>query len=179
MEDSVPCIFISGQSRSNHTSYGKKVRQVGTQEVNICDVVKPLTKYSKFINNKNNFQYEINKAIKISKSGRPGPVWIDLPLEFQWSQIPLKKNLKVQIKNSEKINNSHKKKIKKYFENSKKPLLILGFGLRSPTLDLKEIKKNIQKLNLPFVTTWNAADIFETKEKNNMGIIGMSGQRGS
>jgi len=178
-QDSVPCIFISGQSRSNHTSYGKKVRQVGTQEVNICDVVKPLTKYSKFINNKNNFQYEINKAIKISKSGRPGPVWIDLPLEFQWSQIPLKKNLKVQIKNSEKLNNSQKKKIKKYFENSKKPLLILGFGLRSPTLDLKEIKKQIQKLNLPFVTTWNAADIFETKEKNNMGIIGMSGQRGA
>ena len=58
-------------------------------------------------------------------------------------------------------------------------MLILGFGLRSPTLDLKEIKKQIQKLNLPFVTTWNAADIFETKEKNNMGIIGMSGQRGA
>ena len=51
-QDSVPCIFISGQARSKHTSYGKKVRQVGTQEVNICDVVKPLTKYTKFINNK-------------------------------------------------------------------------------------------------------------------------------
>ena len=50
-QDSVPCIFISGQSRSQHTSYGKKVRQVGTQEVNICDVVRPLTKYTKFINN--------------------------------------------------------------------------------------------------------------------------------
>ena len=48
-QDSVPCIFISGQARSNHVSYGKKVRQVGTQEVNICDIVKPLTKYTKFI----------------------------------------------------------------------------------------------------------------------------------
>ena len=47
-QDSIPCLFISGQSRSQHTSYGKKVRQVGTQEVNICDIVKPLTKYSKF-----------------------------------------------------------------------------------------------------------------------------------
>ena len=48
-QDSVPCIFISGQARSNHVSYGKKVRQVGTQEVNICDIVKPITKYTKFI----------------------------------------------------------------------------------------------------------------------------------
>ena len=53
-QDSVPCIFISGQARSNHVSYGKKVRQVGTQEVNICDIVKPLTKYRKFINKKQN-----------------------------------------------------------------------------------------------------------------------------
>ena len=60
-QDSVPCIFISGQSRSQHTSYGKKVRQVGTQEVNICDVVKPLTKYSKFIDNKSNFINEVEK----------------------------------------------------------------------------------------------------------------------
>ena len=51
-QDSVPTIFISGQARSNHTSYGKKVRQVGTQEVNICDIVKPLTKYAVFIKKK-------------------------------------------------------------------------------------------------------------------------------
>ena len=55
-QDSVPCIFISGQARSNHVSYGKKVRQVGTQEVNICDIVKPLTKYTKFIKKKTFFQ---------------------------------------------------------------------------------------------------------------------------
>ena len=55
-QDSVPCIFISGQARSNHVSYGKKVRQVGTQEVNICDIVKPITKYTKFI----------DKAVKLN-----------------------------------------------------------------------------------------------------------------
>ena len=55
-QDSVPVIFISGQARSEHTSYNKKVRQVGTQEVNICDIVKPLTKYTKFIKKK---EYEV------------------------------------------------------------------------------------------------------------------------
>ena len=52
-QDSIPVIFISGQARSSHTSYGKKVRQVGTQEVNICDIVKPITKYTNFIKDKN------------------------------------------------------------------------------------------------------------------------------
>ena len=51
-QDSIPCIFISGQARSNHVSYNKKVRQVGTQEVNICDVVRPITKYTKFLKDK-------------------------------------------------------------------------------------------------------------------------------
>ena len=60
-------------------SYGKPVRQVGSQEVNIIDVVKPLTKYSKVIINPDSIQDEINKAIKIAVSGRPGPVWLDLP----------------------------------------------------------------------------------------------------
>ena len=58
-QDSVPVIFISGQARSNHTSYNKKVRQVGTQEVNICDIVRPITKYTKFIN----FSYELRSII--------------------------------------------------------------------------------------------------------------------
>ena len=85
-QDSVPCIFISGQARSNHVSYGKKVRQVGTQ-VNICDIVKPITKYTKFIDDASKVEFEFNKAIKIAKSGRPGPVWLDVALEVQWDKI--------------------------------------------------------------------------------------------
>ena len=178
-QDSVPCLFISGQSRSNHTSYGKKVRQVGTQEVNICDIVKPITKYAKFINKKNNFQKEINKAIKIAKSGRPGPVWIDIPLEHQWSHINYKKQDKIEVKNNSIIKVSEKKKFKQMLDKSKKPILVLGYGLRSPTVDILKAKRAISNLNIPFVTTWNGADIYGTNVKNNIGIIGMSGQRGA
>ena len=84
--------FFIRQVRSNHMSYGKPVRQVGSQEVNIIDVVKPLTKYSKVIINPDSIQDEINKAIKIAVSGRPGPVWLDLPLEFQWSDVKFEEN---------------------------------------------------------------------------------------
>jgi acetolactate synthase-1/2/3 large subunit len=178
-QDSVPCIFISGQARSNHTSYGKKVRQVGTQEVNICDIVKPITKYAKFINKKDNFQVELIKAIQIAKSGRPGPVWIDLPLEIQWSEIKYRKNIKNFNKPSILLNNRDKKNFIHYFNQSKKPIFILGYGLRSDGVKIQYLKKFIEKNNIPFASTWNAADIFPTDHRLNMGIIGMSGQRGA
>lgn len=174
-QDSVPCIFISGQSRSSHTSYGKKVRQVGTQEVNICDIVKPITKYSVFIKKKENFIFELEKAISIANSGRKGPVWIDIPLELQWSDIPFKKRKIIQ--KSKKYN----LKLKSFIfmvRNSKKPLLVIGYGNRSLS-DLKLLKSFIQLNKIPFVTTWNGCDILPTNHPLNLGIIGMSGQRGA
>lgn len=175
-QDSVPCLFISGQSRSQHTSYGKKVRQVGTQEVNICDIVKPITKYSKFINDKDNFIHELEKAILIANEGRKGPVWLDIPLEFQWSDIKFESK---KIVKEKKNYNLRIDKFLNFLENSKKPLITLGYGVRSSKENIKYIKKIISKYKIPFTTTWNTADIFETEHPFNLGIIGMSGQRGA
>lgn len=178
-QDSVPCIFISGQARSNHTSYGKKVRQVGTQEVNICDIVRPITKYTKLINKKDNFQAELIKAIQIAKSGRPGPVWIDLPLEIQWSEIKYRNNIKNLNKPGILLKTRDEKSFIHYYNQSKKPIFILGYGLRSDGVKIQYLKKFIENNNIPFASTWNAADIFPTDHNLNMGIIGMSGQRGA
>tara|TARA_Y100000294_G_scaffold148865_1_gene145438 strand:+ start:2398 stop:4140 length:1743 start_codon:yes stop_codon:yes gene_type:complete len=180
-QDSVPCLFISGQSRSNHVSYGKKVRQVGVQEVNICDIVKPITKYTKFVKKKENFVDEVLKATKIAISGRPGPVWLDIPLEIQWSDI---KNRKININLNKKIVKKNKnfskfKKSLELFKGAKKPLLILGFGVRNSFENLSNLKKLVYRKKIPFVTTWNGADLFSTDDQFNLGILGMSGQRGA
>lgn len=177
-QDSIPVIFISGQSRSNHTSYGKKVRQVGTQEVNICDIVRPITKEAILIRDPNKFSEIFQRAINIANSGRKGPVWIDIPLDFQWTDI----KLKYQNKFTQKKQIIKKKDIssfKKLLLDSKRPLAILGYGLRSSENGLKEFKKFLKKSNLPFVTTWNGKDFFSTGHKLNAGTIGMSGQRGA
>lgn len=179
-QDSVPCIFISGQSRSNHTSYGKKVRQTGTQEVNICDIVKPITKYARFIKNKNNFARELRKALSIAISGRPGPVWIDIPLDIQWSEIDYeKKNKILKINQSTKIAKSKMNSFYKLCKNSKKPIVLLGFGCRLADPKLKSLKNFFKKEKIPFVSTWNAKDFFSTNYNLNLGTIGMSGQRGA
>jgi len=180
-QDSIPCLFISGQARSNHTSYGRKVRQVGTQEVNICDIVKPITKYVKFIQNKHQFLDELNHAINIANEGRPGPVWLDIPLDIQWEEISFSsENLK------QKFTKNQKESFYpfEFFESirlikkAKKPLLVLGYGIHlSNTESL--IEQFISENSIPFVTTWTAADLFPSELPLNLGIIGMSGQRGA
>ena len=178
-QDSIPVIFISGQARSNHTSYNKKVRQVGTQEVNICDVVKPLTKYTKFIKKKEIFFNELNKAIQIAKSGRPGPVWLDLALEMQWAEVKdFNKITKINAKkSSEKIVNINK--AIRMINERKKVLFILGYGVKLSKLNQNKMKKFFHEKNIPFVLTWNTADLFPTNDAYNLGIIGMSGMRGA
>ncbi len=179
-QDSVPVIFISGQARSEHTSYNKKVRQVGTQEVNICDIVKPITKYTKFINDKKIVFKEFNKAIKIAKSGRPGPVWLDLALEIQWQDIAIDIK-KIKNTNYNKFTGSITKIAEtiKLINNSKKPIFVIGSGVKNSRINYNELSKFFSKKKIPFVLTWNSIDLFETALKENLGIIGMSGLRGA
>ena len=181
-QDSVPCIFISGQARSDQLSYGKKVRQVGVQEVNIVDIVKPITKFAKCIFSAIDFESTLIEAIQIAKSGRPGPVWIDLPVNLQWENI---KYLSLSSKNKKNIINTDIKLDDNLFHQSidwirqsKKPLFILGYGLRLSNTQ-EDIISILNKASIPFVTTWNAEDYSSTENKNNMGVIGMFGQRGA
>ena len=161
--DSTPCLFISGQVRSAHMSYGRKVRQIGTQEAPICDIVRPITKHSIFIEKPENFQIELEQAIQIACSGRPGPVWIDIPVDFQWLDIPFDNQNDFKLKRSQtKLNNLAK--FKDLFSKSAKPLFVLGNGIRAcRSEDL--CREFFQITKIPFVTTWTSQDLFPTDSK--------------
>jgi acetolactate synthase-1/2/3 large subunit len=179
-QDSIPCIFISGQVRSQHTSYGKPVRQVGTQEVNICDIVRPITKAAILLKDPKDFFSEIERAIFIAKQGRPGPVWFDIPLDFQWAEIAQRMSNKSVDLNLLKQTYDQKDYLESltYLNSSNNPLLVLGYGIRLSGAELA-IKELVDTTGIPFVTTWTAADLFPTNDHHNLGIIGMSGQRGA
>lgn len=179
-QDSIPCLFVSGQVRSQHTSYGRKVRQVGTQEVNICDIVRPISKYCKFIENKDSFIDELRHALEIARSGRPGPVWLDLPLDYQWSDIFFKEDSATvskkpvgSIRDIDGVRASLD-----LLNRAERPLLVLGYGIRlaGRSTHLDDL---IAQHDFPFVTTWTGADLFATNNPLNLGILGMSGQRGA
>lgn len=87
-QDSIPVMFISGQTRSQHVSYGTKVRQVGTQEAPIVHLAAPIAKLALYINDPMALKQGLPWAYEESIKGRPGPVWIDVPLDVQYSELP-------------------------------------------------------------------------------------------
>lgn len=86
-QDSIPCLFISGQTRVANMSYGTGKRQVGSQEAPICDLVSPITNFSHYITIPKTLGTYLNVAHREATSGRCGPAWLDLPVDVSWASI--------------------------------------------------------------------------------------------
>jgi acetolactate synthase-1/2/3 large subunit len=181
-QDSVPVIFISGQTRVEHTSYGKSVRQVGSQEFNILDIVKPITKYSKLVTSAKEIPAIFEEAIQKSLEGRMGPVWIDIPVNIQWEDFDYEAPQTLEIKklpigNKREVTNQFTE-IMQLIQDCKRPLIIAGNGIRASKSEINFLKF-LNKTKIPFVSTWTSADLTFTDNYLFGGIIGVAGQRGA
>ena len=180
--DSIPVLFVSGQVFHNQTIQKTGLRQLGVQETDIVSLVRPITKYSIMINDVSTIRFHLEKAHFLAMSGRPGPVWIDIPANIQSALInpkdlkPFKENKKIlrNLKKTDKII----KNIAIKLSNSKKPLLHLGQGIKLSN-SIKDIKKLITKHKIPFTLTWNASDIIESDNSLYAGRPGAFAERGS
>lgn len=81
--DSVPVLYITGQVNTSEYKGEKPIRQQGFQETDVVGIVKPITKYAALISDAQNIKYELEKALYLAKSGRPGPVLLDIPMDIQ------------------------------------------------------------------------------------------------
>jgi acetolactate synthase-1/2/3 large subunit len=180
--DSVPVIHISGQvnsfelSTTNRTT--KKVRQVGFQETDIVSIVRPITKFAYQLKNPHEIKYILEKAFYLSNHGRPGPVLIDIPMDFQRVKIDPKKMKSFKPPkdkpNNQLVNDIYK--IKLLLNKSKRPVLILGGGVRM-SRSIKELEKFLNNIDLPILTTWSGLDTIDYNHKNYVGCIGVYGSR--
>ena len=175
--DSSPIVVISGQVEKKFSADNYKkvfLRSLGTAEFSVTRVVKNITKYSVTIRNPYDCLYEIQKALYLCKSGRPGPVWVEIPLDvqaFKIKDIKNLKNFKIKEKKKTKINLS---RLIQELNRSKKPLLIIGNGLKQSKTE-REFKKFVKKYKIPFVTSRFALDLFPYSMKENMGLLGIKG----
>ncbi len=116
--DSIPSIHITGQVNSYEKQGAQKgtknTRQIGFQETDIVSIIKPITKFSYQLKNPNEIKYVLEKACFLAQSGRPGPVVIDIPMDFQKAIINPSK-MKSFKKPKEKIN---KKKLSKFYKKN-------------------------------------------------------------
>lgn len=183
-QDSIPCIFISGQTRQEHTSRGKSLRQLGTQELDILALVKPITKYAEMVESPNSIRYHLEKAVYLAQEGRPGPVWIDIPLNFQWSSVlpdtlhGFTGNESGQISPSPQSIMKACSQCYALLSEAKRPLILAGYGIKLAHAD-EEFQQFLDKLKIPFVSSWTASDILPTDHPLYMGRLGIYGQRGA
>ena len=179
--DSIPSIFISGQVYLNQTIDQSGLRQIGVQEFDIINMIKPFTKYAIMVKQPNEIKYHLEKAYYLCSEGRPGPVWIDIPANIQNAQINEKSLKGYHPANKIKKNSNLDKKIKKVAElflKYDRPVLHVGHGVKISNGE-KFLRKIIDKYHIPLALTWNASDLIESSHPSYIGRPGAFAERGS
>jgi len=182
--DSIPAIHITGQVNSYEKQGAQKgtknSRQIGFQETDIVSITKPITKFSYQLKNPNEIRYVLEKATFLAQSGRPGPVVIDIPMNFQKANIiPSKLKKFIPPKKLGGKKERLKKdiiKILKEINKASRPVLLLGGGIKISKSE-KKLDTFLKKIKIPVVTTWSGVDLIEYNNHKYIGNVGVYGSR--
>ena len=178
-QDNVPMMFVSGQINSYQTmdNYDTPLRQIGVQEADVIAIVKSITKYAVLVKDPKTIRYHVERAIHEAFSGRPGPVWLDIPLDVQSAMIDPNELEGYEIPDtSTKVTLDDFQELLEHQSTSKRPIILAGNGVR--LADAKEeFISFIEKYNIPVVNTYLAADLLPTDHPLNIGRVGIKGNR--
>lgn len=178
--DSTPMLIISGQAKRSDLVGDTGVRQIGSQEVQIVEVVAPITKYAVQILDPNSIAYHLERAVFEATRGRPGPVWLDIPLDVQATEIDesvlehfVSANYSVPVASNDFIEGAVE-----LICRAKRPLLLAGNGIKlaGSTLAFRELAR---LLGAPVQTTWKTIDMFGEDDPLYLGHPGTMGDRGA
>jgi len=179
-QDSTPILFLTGQSKSTQTIFGSGIsglRQFGTFEVDIVPIVKSVTKYAQLVTDPLTIRYHLEKALYIARTGRPGPVLLDLPLDIQGAMIdpeqmegyePEIQNLNPTLDDLMLVHELLRK--------SQRPIILAGYGIRCANA-VEELRLMAEKFNIPVVTTQLGKDVLWFDHKLFVGHSGPKGDR--
>lgn len=182
-QDSTPCLFISGQIKKKEASrnHKLKLRQLGVQEADIVEIVSSITKYSVMVNDPKEILYHLEKAVYMAKNGRPGPVWVDIPLDVQAADVderdmkhfdPIDEGCQIKTVVTER----ELQFIASFFAKAKRPVIIVGQGVRLASA-VDNFINFVKKYKIPVVFTRMGLDILPYADYLNMGSIGNKGSR--
>lgn len=183
--ESTPCLVVSGQVKRADLKGSSGIRQRGPQELDIVEIVKSITKYAITVMDPETIRYHLEKAVYLAKTGRPGPVWLDMPLDVQAVQINPDK-LKGFAANDESFaamppSQPPGKEVDKIYHllnEAERPVLLVGNGVR--LAGAKEaLRQLIETLNIPVLRTWAGADLLADSHPLCFGKPGAVAPRGS
>ncbi len=181
--DSIGMIVISGQVKWETVvrSTGLPLRQLGDQEIDIVKLVEPITKYAVMVSDPQSIRYHLERALYLATSGRPGPCWLDIPMNIQGAKID-PDTLKAydpqedQIKYTTQDLDSISKQIMARLKEAKRPVIYAGSGVRL-SKSHEEFLKLVELWQIPIVTAWNAHDLIWNDHPCYVGRPGTIGDR--
>jgi acetolactate synthase-1/2/3 large subunit len=183
--DSTPMLMLSGQAKRADLKGSSGVRQMGVQEVDIVAIVEPITKYAVTVMEPADIRYHLQKAVHLARTGRPGPVWIDLPLDVQGTMIdetslraydPIE-DVAPGLASAEQIAAAVRRTIE-FLNAAERPVILIGNGVRlgGARADMRAL---IERLGLPVLTTWPAHDMVPDDHPLMVGRPGPLAPRGA
>lgn len=181
--DSIPMLIISGQIRYATTARaaGIPVRAMGDQEYDITPMVSHMTKYAEMIIEPQKVKYHIQKALYLATHGRPGPVWLDIPLDIQGGYIDPSEFVEFDPSETADelppaVTKETIAEVLEKIKNAKRPVLNVGSAIHS-TDSVALMRRVAEKLNIPVAVAWDASDLMPHDNELFVGIPGLLGDR--
>jgi len=180
--DSVPVLYVSGQVRRDTTvvSTGLPLRQLGDQEADIVAIVASITKYAVSVTRPERVRWELEKCLHLALSGRPGPVWLDVPVDVQGTLVD-EDGLEPyggddDGRFDEALARAQAGELVARFEAAKRPVLLAGSGVRIGHA-IPQFLRVAERLGAPLLTAWNAVDVLWEDHPLFVGRPGSIGDR--
>lgn len=185
--DSIPMFILSGQVRYDTTarSTGLNLRAMGDQEFDITKAVSSMTKYCEMLIDITKIRYCVEKALYIAQTGRPGPCWLDIPVDIQGSYIETEDQIGFDPKEYQEayqeilplpVEEKTVQKVLAKIKEAKRPVLYAGNGIRIAG-GHKVFERIVDKLNIPVVTAWDSIDEIYDAHPLYVGRGGIMGDR--
>lgn len=185
--DSIPMFIVSGQVRYDTTARyalqytGTPLRAMGDQEYDITKSVQYMTKFAAMLEDPKDIRYLLEKAWHLATTGRPGPVWLDIPVNFQGGYIEIDELRGYDPAEDDAqlpplVDDTTIRTILEKIKNAKRPVFHAGYGIRLSD-GYAAFRSVAEKLNIPIVTYWNAVDLIEDDNPLYCGRAGNMGDR--
>ena len=173
--DSIPTLFITGQVPRSQLKRDYLVRQLGFQETDVVSIFKSITKSAVLVDNPGKIRYFLEQAVHLAKSGRPGPVLVDIPDDIQRSEVE-PDQLESFIPEEEAKKGIPVEDVIALLQRSQRPVVILGGGVKLAKAQDKA-REFVERLEFPVALTWAGMDIFPSNHPLVIGGFGVSSPR--
>jgi acetolactate synthase I/II/III large subunit len=182
--ESTPCLFLSGQVKRADLKGSLGVRQLGVQELDIVEIVRSITKYAVTVTDPTTIRFHLEKAVALARHGRPGPVWLDLPLDIQAAPIDSESligfdraELPPVGEGPERLKELAAQTIQ-LLNGADRPVLLVGNGIHGANAE-KQLRQLVDRLQIPVLRTWIGADLLPDDHALSFGKPGVVAARGA